>query len=240
MTLVKIGLETGLEGRHIAWALEHPGCYAFGADGPSAVVAMGRAIPEYVEWLASRTPESWFQPESIDIRLVDTWNTYYINDSYEKAPQGLEINAFFAYDWKPLSSEDVERGLQLLSWTREEMISLVTPLDSDILDSSLEGERWSIRGIMAHLGTAEWWFLSRFGEEGVERAALPKDPMSRMLTVRERLRTVLPGWVGKNLVLGKDGELWSPRKVLRRAVWHERDHIGHINRLLKEGNFQPG
>jgi hypothetical protein len=239
MTLVKIGLET-LEGRHVAWALEHPGCYAFGADAPSAIVAMGRAIPEYVEWLARHTSQSWFQPDGIDIRLVDTWQTYHINDAYEKAEKGLEINALFAYDWKPLSEVDVERGLLLLEWTRDELIRMVTALDSAILDSGWEGERWSIRGILAHLATAEWWFLSRFGEEGVERSALPKDPMSRMLLVRERLRQVLPTWMDKDLVIGKDGELWSPRKVLRRAVWHERDHIGHITRLLQESNFQPG
>jgi hypothetical protein len=29
-----------------------------------------------------------------------------------------------------------------------------------------------------------------------------------------------------------DGEFWSPRKALRRALWHERDHIDHINKLI--------
>jgi hypothetical protein len=28
-----------------------------------------------------------------------------------------------------------------------------------------------------------------------------------------------------------DFEFWSPRKLLRRAVWHERDHTTHIRRL---------
>jgi hypothetical protein len=32
--------------------------------------------------------------------------------------------------------------------------------------------------------------------------------------------------------MGTDGEFWSPRKLLRRAVWHERDHTGHIRKLL--------
>ena len=27
-------------------------------------------------------------------------------------------------------------------------------------------------------------------------------------------------------------ELWSSRKVLRRALWHERDHTQHIRQLL--------
>jgi hypothetical protein len=33
-------------------------------------------------------------------------------------------------------------------------------------------------------------------------------------------------------VTGVDGELWSPRKVLRRALWHERDHTDHLRKVL--------
>lgn len=35
-----------------------------------------------------------------------------------------------------------------------------------------------------------------------------------------------------NLKVGIDGEFWSPRKMLRRAVWHERDHTFHIDKLI--------
>jgi hypothetical protein len=34
-------------------------------------------------------------------------------------------------------------------------------------------------------------------------------------------------------VVGQDGELWSPRKLLRRALWHEMDHIKHIQKLIR-------
>jgi ferritin len=36
---------------------------------------------------------------------------------------------------------------------------------------------------------------------------------------------------GVKLVVGVNGEFWSPRKVLRRALWHERDHTEHIRKL---------
>ena len=36
-----------------------------------------------------------------------------------------------------------------------------------------------------------------------------------------------------------DGEIWSPRKLLRRALWHELDHIGHIYKLLVKLNNHP-
>ncbi len=50
--------------------------------------------------------------------------------------------------------------------------------------------------------------------------------------VRSRLEQALPGLEGVEMVRGRSGELWSPRKMLRRAAWHERDHIEHIGKLL--------
>jgi hypothetical protein len=53
-----------------------------------------------------------------------------------------------------------------------------------------------------------------------------------MAAVRQRLEQALPEMAGVEKVFGLDGEFWSPRKLLRRALWHEIDHIGHIAHLL--------
>ena len=50
--------------------------------------------------------------------------------------------------------------------------------------------------------------------------------------VRVRLQEILSGLIGATLVVGKEGELWSPRKMLRRALWHERDYAQHIRKLV--------
>jgi len=50
--------------------------------------------------------------------------------------------------------------------------------------------------------------------------------------VRANLLEILPGLAGSSRVVGVSGEFWSPRKLLRRAVWHEYDHIAHIRKLL--------
>lgn len=36
---------------------------------------------------------------------------------------------------------------------------------------------------------------------------------------------VLPQWAEVEVEREILGEKWSPRKVLRRALWHERDHV---------------
>jgi hypothetical protein len=45
---------------------------------------------------------------------------------------------------------------------------------------------------------------------------------------------LLPTFVELRQVAGIDGEFWSPRKLLRRAVWHERDHTEHIGKLIRK------
>ena len=92
------------------------------------------------------------------------------------------------------------------------------------------GERWSIAGIVKHVGGAEWWYLDRLGL-AFPRDEVPADPFERIAAVRAHLIKVLPDLVGWQQVVGVDGELWSPRKLLRRACWHERDHNDHILRL---------
>ena len=57
-------------------------------------------------------------------------------------------------------------------------------------------------------------------------------PFQRLEQVRSHLVEILPGLVGSTQVVGISGEFWSPRKLLRRAVWHEYDHLAHIRKLL--------
>ncbi len=97
--LIQIGLENNIEGRSLAWALDFPGCFAYGADGAEALLKMPRAVLQYANWIASHTPDSWLADlGDFDVRLVDTWECYSINEKYEVVPQGEgidEINAWF-------------------------------------------------------------------------------------------------------------------------------------------------
>ena len=123
--------------------------------------------------------------------------------------------------------------MQLLSWTHADLLALVAELSEEVLDKTYPGERWSIRGILRHIANAEWWYLSRLGlTEGQE---WPKDTQERLRHACACLETTLPTLAGAKTVIGIEGEFWSPRKLLRRILWHERDHTGHIARLLAEG-----
>jgi hypothetical protein len=234
--LIQIGLENNIEGRSLAWALDLPGCFAYGANGAEALLSVPRAVLGYADWIAGHTERSWLAGlGDFDVRLVDTWDCYSINDGYDEVPAGSEvneINAWFRQDWKPLTEVDVQRGLAMLEWSRADLLASVAGLAPELLNAERPGERWSINGILNHVGGAEWWYLDRLGLAGIPRQQVSKVPAERLATVRARLKQVLPTLVGVELVTGKQGEFWSPRKLLRRALWHELDHIGHILKLL--------
>ncbi len=234
--LIQIGLENNIEGRSLAWALDFPGCFAYGADGAEALLKMPRAFIQYANWMGSHTPDSWLADlGDFDVRLVDTWECYSINEKLEVVPQGEgtdEINAWFRQDWLTLTETDVQRGLALLDWSRADLLASVDGLSAQQLDEERPRERWSINGILNHVGGAEWWYMDRLGLARIPREQVSKVPTERLAQVRARFKELLPTLVGVDLALGKAGEFWSPRKMLRRAVWHELDHVEHIRKLI--------
>ena len=229
--LFKVGLENNLEGRSLAWVLGQPGCFAYGCDGEAALANTPEAILSYIDWVAQHEPQSWLKPTSIEVQLEETWQVYSINEDYERVEEGYEVNAWFLHDWKPLTVEDIERGLKLLAWSRADLLATVTPLTREQMERSYPGERWSILGILQHVGKAEWWYLDRLGL-AFKSPPLPEDPFEGLELVRQHFTQVLSESAGLDRVVGIEGEFWSPRKMLRRAVWHERDHTVHIQKLL--------
>lgn len=234
---IRIGVESNFDGHSIAWALDFPGCAAHGADDSEAILRLPQRLVFYSNRIAARVEDPWWQVGDFDLRVVETFEGYNINQDYETvaagAPESYEVNAFFRDDWRPLQAEEVHHGLAMLRWNREDLLRLVSGLDDAAPDRPVAGERWSVRGILRHIGGAEWWYLDRLGLGMLRREELPGDAMERLAFSRERLERVLPELVGRaDLVRGREGEIWSPRKLLRRAIWHEMDHIEHIIRLI--------
>lgn len=227
----RLGMENNMEGRSMAWVLGHPGCYAYGQDDAQAMSAASQAIRDYVAWIENHLAQSWLMLEHMELILDEIWQVYDINEDYELVEMGYSVNAWFRHDWLPLTGEDVEIGLKLLTCSRKDLLAVVKGLSPRQLEKDYAGERWSIAGILGHVGGAEWWYLDRLGM-AFPRKEVPEEPFKRLELVRNRLREILPDLIGSTRVVGVDGEFWSPRKLLRRAVWHERDHTQHIQKIL--------
>jgi len=229
----RIGIENNDEGfRSIVWMLEHPGCYAYGGNEQEARANSVNAIREYAKWI-DKHETSWLPADmNIEVRIEQTWTDYEIDKDFDRIEKGgYAVNPFFEHDWKPLTATDIERGLKLLAWSHADLLAVLEKLTPEQWATKKDGERWDIAGIVNHVGGAEWWYLDRLGL-AFPRAEVPKAPLERIRKVRNLMNEVLPTLKDVNQVVGAEGELWSPRKVLRRAIWHERDHMEHIRKLI--------
>jgi predicted RNase H-like HicB family nuclease len=230
--LFRVGLENNMEGRVLAWVLNHPGCFSYGSTAEEAEQNLPGAAQRYIDWMARHERNPWLIPGDLEIQVEETWEVYQITQDYELSEEGFEVNAWFLHDWKPLTKEEIERGLKMLSWSRADLLATVKDLKSEELERRFPHERWNIAGILKHIGGAEWWYLDRLGM-AFPRPEVPVDPFERLEKVRAHLMEILPGLADSRQVVGIDGEFWSPRKLVRRAIWHELDHIEHIDKILK-------
>ncbi len=229
----RAGIENNNEGiRSIAWILEHPGCYAYGENEQEAITNSANAVREYANRI-SQEGESWLPRDvEIELHVEQVWTDYQINKEFDRVESdGYGVDPFFEHDWKPLTGTDVERGLKLLAWSRADLMTVIERLTPAQWTIKKEGERWDIAGIVNHIGGAEWWYLDRLGL-AFPKAEVPKEPLERLKKVRALMNKLLPTFKDLRQVVGVDGEIWSPRKVLRRALWHERDHTEHIRKVL--------
>ncbi len=59
---LRTGLELNFSGRVLAWALDHPGCFAYGEDEQEALLRLPQAFIAYQHWVHFKAGErSWLQ-----------------------------------------------------------------------------------------------------------------------------------------------------------------------------------
>jgi uncharacterized damage-inducible protein DinB len=208
-----------MEGRWIAHAGALLGCFASAEAREAAVAGTAQAIAAYAGW-RTRHGDPGFTVDTPATTAVDE-----VHRAWNAAPD-YEVNAFFARDRAPLGDDDIRLYRQLLEWSRADLLAAAAGLAPADLQHTPPG-LWPIGGILNHTARAENWYLSRLGLALDGLDALP-DVFTRLERVRARLAAALPGLAGDERVAVVDGETWSPRKLLRRALWHERDHTGHI------------
>jgi hypothetical protein len=226
---IRVGLENNIEGRSLAWVLDHPGCFAYGKDGPEAILRVPQALITYREWIGEKTSHSWLSGlQDFDIALVEVFECY----NNLLGDREIEINACFQDDARPLTATEIEQASLLLIWSRDDLEQLVSPLTHLQREQKFTDERWSINGVVRHVANANWWYLDRLNLAVIARDQLSDDPLERVNQMHELLLNSLPALRNRSVTLEVEGETWSARKVLRRAIWHIRDHHFHIERLM--------
>jgi uncharacterized damage-inducible protein DinB len=120
----------------------------------------------------------------------------------------------------------------LLDWSRQDLLKITQAIPQDRLRAKIGGEvLGSIAELLIHIAAGENWYYNHFGL-GLERAQLAQDPFDRVQQVRANTRAQLVKLIGNERITQDNGEVWSARKIVRRTLWHERDHTQHIAQLL--------
>jgi hypothetical protein len=130
------------------------------------------------------------------------------------------INAFFEDDLRPVTAEEIARATRMLeaalSALRQAFERRPGPDAADIL---------------RHVSQAERWYFDRL-DLSASPEELPEHPLRRLEATHRRTVELLPRLVRSSAVTERSGEKWSPRKVLRRTLWHRKDHLAQIERAL--------
>lgn len=210
-----------MEGVWIAHVPDLPGCFASHSEREAAIGDTPKAVEAYLAWCASHGIRvSGVSPPMVVSEVIRAWQ-------YE--PE-YEVNAFFAADRPSVGNDELPEFQRLLQATRLDMRKAVDGLSAEALERPIPGERWPISGIVHHVARAELWYFDRVGL-GFPRSGLSPEPMEALEQVRRHSLSMLPTLSSQTGVVALGGEVWSARKVLRRALWHERDHTSHIEKL---------
>ena len=224
--ILHLGIEDIEPCNWVAWVFELPGCYARGTTREQALTLVPAAVDELLERLSAA---------DFKVASIHSPFNYSIDEEFRAIPDTSDylVNAFFINDTIPLAPADIVYANRLLDMNRGDLLTATSGLSGAVLDRPIAGEvQKTIRGIIRHIGTAEWWYWDRLGF-AFQREECPFDIAELLPKVRDYTLQRLPELIGTTLMTERCGEKWSPRKVLRRAIWHERVHTLQIIRYLK-------
>lgn len=224
---INIALEGKYEGKYITWALDYPGCFGYGISEEEAIINFPKDFLAYQNWINFKAgADSWLKNlTDFDIHLRETFKNF--ENSEKKV-----VCSWFQNDELPLNQLEIDQAIKILNWSRKDLMDLWQLIPVTVMNQEIKGERWTIYEIFHHVANAEWWYLDRLGLADCKKDVLPIDPLERLAQVRENFISALPGLEKKYIVHEVEGEIWSPRKIIRRACWHEKDHLVHIQRII--------
>ncbi|MCI0399167.1 MAG: type II toxin-antitoxin system HicB family antitoxin [Chloroflexi bacterium] len=231
-TTYDVYLEIGPTGLCMAHAPALPGCFVRAENREVALAMLPAAIEEYQAWLEQHgeTPAG---PGPFGLRVADVQEGLGPFDSGDQA-------ALLANENQPLPRPEMETYLRYMAYNRADLLALVGDLPEEVLAWQAGEAEMSTGRILRHVGRAEKWYVTRV----VDPAMLPpaweeEEPavfafleQSRQAAVARLQRLTDEERAGLFYPDAGDNEAWTARKVLRRFLEHEREHVGHVRQVL--------
>jgi predicted RNase H-like HicB family nuclease len=222
-----LGVEDVEPNHWVAYVFDLPGCYSSAETEEGAVLLAPARIAEYFDWRTRRGRPSPLADEGIVTQVDEGFRAY-----PDKDDPDYIVNAFFEDDRRPLKPGEIGDVRWLLAQTRADLLAVVEPITPTQREKRIaEGRFKRINDILMHVARAELWYFDRLGL-AFPRDDMPNDPLKALEQVRANTVANLPRLAGDTRVVERSGERWSARKVVRRMLWHERDHTQHIGKVM--------
>jgi predicted RNase H-like HicB family nuclease/uncharacterized damage-inducible protein DinB len=191
---------------------EVPGCVARGETRDEAVANVRRAFRDYLELLRAQriSTEHWdgLDPDRFPVK---------------DAPEDRLIPE----DAQPLEEHEIRDFLHQMEGSRSALLALIRGLSADEMERKPSPETWSVRQALEHIMTTEATYLSRLerwsGDDVATLQAVHRMAFQRF-SILEPEDTH-----GSHRVFDQG---WSTRRVMRRILEHEYEHIGHLKQIL--------
>jgi len=231
-----LGIEDIEPNNWVAWVFEFPGCYARASTREIAIESAPEAIKELLWRLDKSSISLAGKQQAIESGAHSALEIVVAEEfrGFQDSPDYI-VNAFFENDMIPPAESDIEYAQAVFGMNRRELLVLISGLPSTAMDRPIPGEaQQNIRGILQHIGAAEWWYWDRLGL-AFPRSERPDDVLELLNVVRDFTLRHLPELIGNTQTAICSSEKWSPRKLLRRAIWHEHVHALQIARYLGDG-----
>lgn len=224
MFTLRVFLED-IEGDWFGWMEAYPGGYSQGATPPEAIHRAPQAFQHYIQWLRAHGENVLprlltLLPSEIHVESIEISHS-------QRVASGGAAHGFFKPDERLVDEDDVETYLRLRRHAREELIAAVHSLSPDLWNSAPFGGK-SLTVILRHMATMDQYFL--------ERLRLPvssqrhTDPLAQAEAALREFEVGVRSFPAhrRGDIFTLDSEQWSMRKILRRALWHERYHAQQI------------
>ncbi len=203
------------EGERGYWLAHVPvlrGCVASGTTRDAAVANARRAFRAYLELLDARgvSIEHW--------RGLDP-DTFAVRD--------MPPDRVVPEDVGPLEEHELRDFLHQFEASRSALLALLRELSPGELERKPTETTWSVREALGHIMTTEVDLLSRLEK-------WPTDPFNTLQAVHRMAFQRFTVMEPEDTALDHQvmGRRWTTRKVMRRILEHEFEHVGQIKEIV--------
>jgi predicted RNase H-like HicB family nuclease/uncharacterized damage-inducible protein DinB len=188
------------------------GCIASGTTKDEAIANARRAFRAYLALLEARgvSIEHWKDLDADTFQVRDMPNDRIVPE-----------------DVGPMEEHELRDFLHQFEASRSALVSLVREISPEELERKPTETMWSVREALEHVMLTEASLLSRLEK-------WPADPFNTLQAVHrmafQRFTVMEPADTALDHVVM--GRRWTTRKVMRRILEHEFEHLGHIKEIV--------